>query len=358
MNRTNNTGNNLIRGQRDPTLRPIHPLALNTAAPWSQEATDALFNTMYGAAYQSMQAGTHAQYLRATHLYVSFCHRIEMRPFPMNRVTAAAFATYYVTVLNNRETNLPSVFSGIKFYHRLLGFPWPDAEELHLATCVRRGLQNACPLLRTPKFPITIARLRAVQGRFDLRNTDDLRVWSLLTLGHGACLRIGELMGLTYRDVAFTQAQDLRLPAPPVPSFKVTLTIRRSKMNKRGPDESVEIMPNGPLSAPYALRLYWLRTEDDREFNPGAKLFPIARSSLTGLLRDIFPTDAPHSGYSFRAGCTTDMWNAGLNPDFIRSFGRWSSEAYRCYAQVDTTRVSTEVALAHQASLSFYSTLP
>jgi integrase len=347
-------------GSTPSASHPNQPLASTSVAPWSQDATTALFHTMYEAAYGSMQSATHSQYLRATHMYVSFCNRIAMQAFPINRVTAAAFSTYYVTVLHNKESNLPTVFSGIKFYHRILGFPWPDTEEFYLSSCVRRGLQNAGPAPRIPKYPITIARLRAIQGQFDLNKPDDLRLWSLLLLGHGACLRIGELMGLTYRDIRFVSAPDLRLQAPSIPTFKLILTIRCSKMNKRGPDEFVEVMPNGPLSAPYALRLYWLRTHNDTlSTTSGAqKLFPIERSVLTRSLKRLFPTENPHSGYSFRAGCTTDMWNAGLNPDFIRSHGRWASEAYRCYAHVDPARVATEVALAHQASLAFSSGLP
>jgi integrase len=269
----------------------------------------------------------------------------------MTRVTAAAFVHYYVTVLRNRENNLPTIFSGIKFYHRLLGFTWPEAEELFLSVCVRKGLQNANPTPRNGKFPLTIARIQAVRGSFNLESFADLRFWCLLLLGHGACLRIGELMNLKFQDVIFVPAADLQGHNNTVRSFKVTLTIHRSKMNKRGPPETVEVMPNGPVSAPYPLRLYWLRLKKCKNgvINPNEPLFPIARTALVHNLKRLFPNESVHSGYSFRAGCTTDMWNAGLPPEFIKSHGRWAGDAFRCYAIIDKNHVATQVALAHQA---------
>ena len=205
-----------------------------------------------------------------------------------------------------------------------------------------RGIQNFhADQTSTPKTAITTADLIAMYRLIDHTTFEGARDWCACALAFFGLLRINEYTngGLQHGDVGFTAAG-------------VMVTIRVSKTSLQ--PVHIDMAARTDFLCPALALAHYLAffaQYPDLPQRPTNSLF-ITRRTVTeyhnttdtefiSTVRSLMSRASPerdtsqYAGHSFRRGGTSAMKLAGVHDSVIQRHGRWRSDAYRNYIDVD-----------------------
>ena len=199
------------------------------------------------------------------------------------------------------------------------------------------------------KRPIRLRELVAIINGLNLSNPVELAVAVMLSVGHDGLLRSAELLsGFKVRH--FEWNHELT---------SVRVEIERSKINRSGDSEFVDLFDYGPYSAVALLRrwfsLHLLLKDTESRVLPAIRYGKLDfsknpsynwwRKTIKKVCRNIGLEEKYYSGHSLRAGGATDLFVCRVPYYIIKKMGRWKSEAAMLYYRCDED-VRKEVAAA------------
>lgn len=219
---------------------------------------------------------------------------------------------------------------------------------------LRVGIQNFhADQVSQPKRAITMADLRAIHALINHSSFEGARNWCACMLAFFGLLRINEYAagGLKHRHAQLTPTG----VAVTVPFSKTSLQPTRIELASR----TDELCPARALSA----YLAFFTRHPALPQRPSDSLF-ISRRTLSeyqdmsdtefiAIVRDLLQRAHPlfdttqYAGHSFRRGGTSAMKQWGASDSSIQQHGRWKSDVYRRYIDVDHN-----LAVRLQATLS------
>jgi hypothetical protein len=217
-----------------------------------------------------------------------------------------------------------------------------DLPRHELFRRVMRGIQNFhADQVATPKTAITMADLMTYHQLLDHSTFEGARNWCACTLAFFGLLRINEYTNghLRHRHVQLTAAG-------------VMIVIAYSKTSL--PPARIDIASRADVLCPSrALSAYlsFFTTYPGLPHRADDPLF-ITRRALSGfhamsdlefkaIVRSLMERASPgcdprqYAGHSFRRGGTSALKLAGVADSIIQLHGRWKSDAYRAYIDVD-----------------------
>jgi hypothetical protein len=285
--------------------------------------------------------------------YRTWCVSNSLVPFPVHYLSIAGFLCHHVSINGGSAKSVNNIISAIKTQCNLCSLPWLSAHDWLLVSKVKSQLQlvDSSPIAR--KRPFTTHMLRDLLLLVNLDDQSQYLSLMLMWMCHDALLRSGELFsGILCSDLEWHLSS----------SF-VSLSLLRSKANRKGPPEIIQIMDYEGVCS-YKLLLAWytrhklwnckhkvlvptitsLYPSVSFNFNITASI-SWWRSILNKSIKLLNLNPKLFSGHSFRAGGATDLFNAGVPTVIIKKMGRWKSDAVMIYHR-DEIEVGRKVAAA------------
>ena len=240
----------------------------------------------------------------------------------------------------HKRTTVDGFVSAIANRAHTLGHgPLPRREAYRR---LARGIQNFhADQVAQPKRAITLADLRAIHSLIDHTTFEGARNWCACLLAFFGLLRINEYAngGLKHRHVQLTTTG----VAVTVPYSKTSLQPTRVDLAARAD----LLCPSQALSAYLAFFARFPALPQ----RPGSSLFITRRShtdyydmtdtEFIAVVRDLLQRAYPlfdaaqYAGHSFRRGGTSALKQWGAADSTIQQHGRWKSDVYRHYIDVD-----------------------
>lgn len=270
---------------------------------------------------------------------VSICRQLGIdtsKPFTEQDFccTVATFAR------SHKVTTVPGFVSAVA--HRAYSLGHGDLPRGELFRRVMQGIQNFhANQVATPKTAITMADLLAFHRVLDHSNFEGARNWCACTLAFFGLLRINEYANghLKHRHVQHTAAGVMII----VIYSKTSLQPARIDIASR----SDVLCPSRAFSA----YLAFFAADPSLPHRPDDALFitrrrpsgshPMSDVEFTAIVRALIERTSPgcdstrYAGHSFRRGGTSALKLAGVADSIIQLHGRWKSDAFRAYIDVD-----------------------
>jgi hypothetical protein len=207
---------------------------------------------------------------------------------------------------------------------------------------VKRGIENFhADQVVTPKTAITMSDLLAFHGLLDHSTFEGARDWCACTLAFFGLLRINEYCNghLRHGHVQHTAAGVMMTIAYSKTSLSPARVDIASRADVLCPSRALSQylaffsayprLPHSPQDPLFIIRRVpsGFRAMSDVEF------IAIVRSLMQRVSPGCDP--AQYAGHSFRRGGTSALKLAGVADSSIQLHGRWKSDAYRAYIDVD-----------------------
>lgn len=334
--------------------------------------------------HASREPSTNINRNRYIRYYTELCSARKVQPFPVqDPFDVACFLVKYCTDISS-VASLSDALSAIRTEARESAHQvWGPVDEWFLKrTC--RGLRKRFRAPVKRKRPMTLDILVEITKRVDLSNLRSLQLLAMGFVCHDACLRMKELLDLTWSDITW----ELGSSGLPV-GVRINIKVSKSRYEEAAEEVAIPLYCVGgcPLSG---VQLLWLYMTDARVLqkqagNPEAFLFPSLREAApvpgheeakkpahqTGTkptkpaamarstverwfrrrLREAgFPAEQ-FSGHSFRAGGATDLHKGKVPEALAMRLGRWRCrEVYFIYLREDDAEQALQIRTAFEAS--------
>lgn len=291
--------------------------------------------------------------------YQDWCILHSLAAFPVTYLSVAGYLCHFVSSNGGSAKSVSNVLSALKTFCSWKALPWLSVHDGFMVSKVKAQLQlsDSSPIGR--KRPFTVNMLRDLYYSIGVKDLVQYFTLMLMWLCHDALLRSGELLsGILCSDLEWH-----------ISSSFLTLTLPRSKANRKGAPEYIQIMDYEGICS-YKLLLAWyhkynLWSNRTKVLVPTiSALQPVItfnfnvtasigwwKSSIANSIKLLNLNPKLFSGHSFRAGGATDLFNAGVPSIIIKKMGRWKSEAVNIYHR-DEEEVGRKVALAFGRSMS------
>jgi hypothetical protein len=282
------------------------------------------------------------QALAQTKRYEGHCEGLGLQAYPMSYRSIATYLVAYVKRNNGSAKSLSNVKSQLKTTAARRRAGWLDKTEAAMLNALVRELKLEDSGETDRKLALTTALIRDIVQQLNLGLDVDLLEATLVTVGHDALLRGGELCsGLCKEDFTWWAGGE-----------GVSVLLNRTKTHRSGGAVKIDIPDTkSPFSAVKMLKRWWgrrrLGEKPDRTI-----VFPEVAGrdqrlvegtvSLCWLRRRIKVAVAKlgldpkrYSGHSMRAGGATDLFMARVPYFIIKRMGRWKSDAAMLYYRAD-----------------------
>ena len=265
-----------------------------------------------------------------------------MAPWPVGYDSASGYLCMFVLKVEGSSKSIDAIVHALKVRNEnLYEGSWLSTKDARRLSLLIKELRYNDMHLVERKHPIRLSQLNRWTAGMDLSQEAQLMLVVICYLGHDGLLRMGELLsGLTAANIQWSH--DYR---------SVSVILGRSKMNRQGDPERVEIFDHRGRSAVKMLQLWF---NHKLLWNSTGLLFPgfrvakdgvrktvsgsWARAHIKKLVRDNGLNPDFYSGHSLRAGGATDLFIARVPYFLIKKMGRWKSDAamiyYRCEQDV------------------------
>lgn len=252
--------------------------------------------------------------------------------------TVGGYTMSYVDRLDGSTKTVDALLSALRAHCVTTGHSFLDRADARLIYLLIKELKYADTHKIRRVCPLTKELLRRIFAKCgkDFTNLRTRMGFTLVSLGHDALLRCGELSGLKVKDVRWSKH-----------NTRANIDLYRTKRCRSGNGESVLIQDYGYdsgcnlLSEWFTIMDIWDQPDayvfpqfDDRSkkfcfeaFTTTDKMRKIIKEFVTtiGLLPSQF------SGHSMRAGGATDLFRQGVPYATVKKFGRWKSDAALLY---------------------------
>jgi hypothetical protein len=241
-----------------------------------------------------------------------------------------------------KHSTIKSYLAGIRSAAIIQGFDISDLSKMQRLKLVLRALKSIAPHTAT-RLPITNDILLRIRPHMKLDTYEGRAMWAAFTFAHSCLMRCGEFTARSYKDKNYLSLGAWKWE----PGAKHGIvTLPRSKTSK----EPVEIFvfANGSDTCPAAAMSKYMcaRMRRRHSIRLDSPLFamedgtPLTRKALTKALRCALiaarvPNAELYKGHSFRRGGATSLARVGVADSVIKSIGRWKSQAYQLYVDID-----------------------
>lgn len=231
--------------------------------------------------------------------------------------------------------------SAVKVYHEQQELPWAGGEKLRR---VLKGVENATPAssIRAQRPPVTTEMLRLLHKKLDQSNGLDSAVLAVATMSLYGQLRLGEILPRVESLEKFDgtlQPAMLNVSEPFSAAGSRSIHLPWSK-TKKARGEDVVITRQKGRTDPIAALEKHMRINKLSSHHPIAS-YRDAQGKVKALTKQRFLRRCNSiwkrykirriTGHSFRIGGTTHYLLVGVNPEVVKTFGRWSSNAFLRY---------------------------
>lgn len=291
---------------------------------------------------ESCTQGTASKKAASVREFVRFCrkrHIPKEHVFPSSQSLLCAFAASYFGKLAGGTVR--GKISAVKVYHEQRELPWAGGEKLRR---VLKGVENATPAssIRAQRPPVTTDMLRLLHKKLDQSVGLDAAVLAVANMSFYGQLRLGEVLPRVESLEKFDgtlQPVMLNLSEPFSAAGSRTIHLPWSK-TKKARGEDVVITRQKGRTDPIAALENHMRTNKLSSRHPIAS-FRDAQGKVKALTKQRFLRRCNSiwkrykirrfTGHSFRIGGTTHYLLVGVNPEVVKTFGRWSSNAFLRY---------------------------
>ena len=330
----------------------------------------------YGAE-NAVVPSTKGTYATAIKQYLRFCSDRRLAPWPVDEVQIAGFI--HVLCLSISTSSLKSYLAGVQYGHVNAGCgPWP-LHDNELIRRTKRFVKRRYPCeLSKAKLPITMKVLRAILPllplwpKFEVMHLDDLTFALGSLIATCAFLRGGEAFRCAkqHRAVLLRNMFRLRLATcegEPVQSLIVNVPQAKTTPHIRFMPVPLFQCKEAGVFDPVGLWKAYVRRfpsvgddqvafmmSDGRAVSRDymvARTAELLQQAKIGLLDDEGRKLALCAA-SWRAGGTEWAIEAGVPELNIMAYGRWTSQAWKCYQKVSSRRLYKTALKMSQCSVA------
>ena len=268
--------------------------------------------------------------------FLNYCRRHNVHAsliFPANEFLLCAFIAGLLDSFS--PSTIKNILSGLRAWHQAYGATFPHSDRL---LTIARTQIHPNTFRKPLRKPVTIQMLTSLVTHVDLCDPLDISVLACALTAFWGLFRLGELL-----------PSSSATPAASLPSWanisqlaneSLLIHIPWSKTTKwNGADIYIapQRKPVDPISALHFHRKFNQNQDSDKLFTyrPSGSLIPSTLSKQAFLQRcnQIWSLDQiPFTtGHSFRIGGAAHLLSVGVNPDIVRTLGRWSSDSFLRY---------------------------
>ena len=308
----------------------------------------------------SVTANTQTSYASAARAYIQAENSLG-RPFSLPPTDQELI--FLVSFLINKDlepNTIKNYLSGIRFYLFSMGLPNPPPLP-QLANQLLAGYEKSKinPLLtacKKERRAITVEMLKLLEHSIACHTSwsdfeKSLR-WTVVLVAWWGSFRIGEL--LSQNSTSFHSSNTLLASDITCQDDSIAIWLRNPKINREALGDVVEIWgidKRADIDPVRKLKAYILRRGQVFGSAESYPLFMHENGSIytkqelnkdLAILLSNYPelqTERDSwTGHSFRAGLTTVLSNLGFSKEQIKSWGRWTSNAFKVYIKSQTQR--------------------
>lgn len=323
-------------------------------------------NTVQRLLFNGLSEGTHRLYQSA---FTLFDHFLKIKHIAVRRINTLPIVDVNIVISfvafcfdkGLTHNTIKQYLTGIKHFYviRDMVSLFPDVESSGKLKLVLRGVKRLQKHVKRTRLPITYAILQSMVN-FLLKQRTAMYTNLLLsvacTMAFFGFLRCGEF---TSRRKTFDQRYDLCLADIKFASdnSKFSIYLKHSKSDQSHAGVIIPIFANDTPICPVMLmrRFYDLRLKSGATQND--PLFLLANGEILSrqyfivemrrVLRLLNYNDVNFNGHSLRRGACCEGHSAKLSTCTLQTLGRWSSEAWKLYVDVDEAMIrKAQIALS------------
>lgn len=281
-------------------------------------------------------------YRKAWSHFTSFCSSTfnEILSPPLSIATVALFVAH-LHKGNLSHKTITTYLSAIAYVHKILGLPDPTIH--FLITRLVRGAQCLAPSYDL-RLPITVHILdKIVKSLTVVARTyfHSCLFRAMFLFAFSTFARCGELaLARAYQQHQLVQFQDVNVNYVGAKAISVSVTFRYFKHSYGKPHHITFSHGHTEISPVLALESYLtLRGPQTGPLFVLANGLPVSRSLFDFYLKrslDFCGFDSSrYKSHSLRIGRASDYAQRGYSDAFIRSVGRWHSNAFQKYIRIN-----------------------
>ena len=325
-----------------------------------------VMNTVKRLLFNGLSEGTHRLYQSAFTLFEHFLQtnqiivrRINTLPIVDVNIVISFVAFCFDKGLTHNT--IKQYLTGIKHFYVIKDMTtfFPDMEGSGKLKLVLRGVKRLQKHVKRTRLPITYKILQSmVNLLLQTRTTmyGNLLLSVACTMAFFGFLRCGEF---TSRRKTFDKSYDLCMADITLASdnSKFSIHLKHSKSDQSNAGVSIPIFANGTAICPVMLmrRFYNLRLQSGATQTDPLFLLPngdiLSRQYFIAEMRHVLRllnfNDVNFNGHSLRRGACCEGHSAKLSTCTLQTLGRWSSEAWKVYVDVDESMIrKAQIALS------------
>ena len=299
-----------------------------------------------------MSRSTHASYNRAVVLFLQFLARhFNKVALPASVQHVAAFIAH-LSLLGRAPATIATYMSAISYKHKIE--LWPDPTDNFLIKKLVEGSKRTGGSRRDHRSPITYAILQQLILALPqvCKNKFECTLFqAAFALAYFCFLRIGEFSAQSKNAMTnlILQRQDVQTQAN-----TMRIIIRHAKNNQRNIPVTIEIeglQGSQCQYCPVILVARYLHSQPSVTNGPLFQHFdksPLTRFQFQAVLKKAVSfcglNSVHYKSHAFRIGAATSCAMNGISVAQIKSWGRWSSSAYRSYIRPTTHVLASSLA--------------
>ena len=287
----------------------------------------------------SLRPATRKTYSSHQRTFAAICRQLSIKAdAPLDEYNLCAVVSVYAR--SHKRTTIAGFVASISNRSHTLGHgALPSGESFRR---LMQGIDNFhADQVVKPKRAITVADLITIHRRIDHSSFEGARDWCACTLAFFALLRINEYAngGLRHQHVRLTAAGVMVT----VPYSKTSLVPTRIDLASRTdilcPARALSAylafyqrypaLPQKPTDSLFITR----RTATEYQDLTDNEFVAVVRGLLLHGSTDLDATQ--YAGHSFRRGGTSALKLAGVSDSIIQRHGRWKSDVFRDYIDVE-----------------------
>ncbi|TFY65321.1 hypothetical protein EVJ58_g2058 [Rhodofomes roseus] len=235
------------------------------------------------------------------------------------------------------RSTVQNLISAVRAWHIVNGAPWNGGLRL---AYIMNGIEALAPSGKPPRAPVTHRMLELVCTEVDISSNEGLCVRAAAATAFWCQLRLGEIFA-TSRAVSdqtnIPSRDDLSYDLDAAGSMQLRLPWTKTKRHK---GETIIVTRQCGSTDPISALHHHIQSNRPSAFEPlfsfrtpNGSLSCLTKKRFLSICNKIWSSHGlPHTtGHSFRIGGTTELLMGGVDPDVVKTMGRWSSDAFLRY---------------------------
>ena len=321
--------------------------------------------TLWWAMYyleQSKSFETHKGYESHWNMYLKYCVQYNLNPLPYHYIRKIMYTSFRARY--NKLSTVKKDNTVIEYYNRKYGYPENKQEDNTMYSKILQGIAKCYGAYdKDPRIPIVWEYFKDIVTYFDLNKYNQLVIYLSFVVTSQACLRQGEVYPSTTKvhadslDTASFRTLWCRNFEVIFADDKQTIdyiviTLRATKNDKKKKHVKCPLGKGKWPLAPVLLFLRYMRLRKQLSkqypyltWRPKAPLFQLLNGDV--LTQHVALKQLRYVAgkmklpiqrvtlYGFRYGTATSLARRNVDTPYIKTMGRWHSDAFRSYIKMD-----------------------